>query len=200
MNIPRCFAYTLVAAIAAVSMGLQTADAQTNVAICDIGMVFKNHPVFSSQLDQLKQEADQFQAQTAQLQQELMRKANALQQYRPGSDEYKNAESDLAQEAARLEVEQKDVMRKLMQREAQLHYDTYVEVTNQIARYCQSEGIQLVLRYNSEEMDPENPASIMQAVNGNVIFHRNHKDITDAIIREVGTAAAAASLPGGHQR
>ncbi|MEM7453163.1 MAG: OmpH family outer membrane protein [Planctomycetota bacterium] len=194
MNIPRCIAYSLIAAVAVISTG-QTVQAQTNVALCDIGMVFKNHPVFSAQLEQLKQEADQFQAQTAQLQQELMRKANALQQYRPDSDEYRNAESELAQESARLEVEQRDAMRQLMQREAELHYETYLEVTNLIGRYCQTEGIQMVLRYNSEEMDPTNPASIMQRVNGNVIFHRDHKDITADIIREIGQSNAAAGIP-----
>ena len=33
-------------------------EAQTKVALCDVGMIFKNHPEFSQKLAGLKQEAD----------------------------------------------------------------------------------------------------------------------------------------------
>ncbi len=168
-------------------------EAQTNVALCDVGLIFKNHPEFTQSLAALKQEADQFKISANQIQQQLIQKAEVLKQYEPGSNEFNQAETRLAQESAAIEVEQRDAMRKLMQREAQLHYDTYIEVTSIISEYCQEQGIQLVLRYNSEEAQPNNPQSIMQAVNGSVIYYQSQKDITPIIIQRIAQAKGSAN-------
>ena len=168
-------------------------EAQTKVALCDVGMIFKNHPEFTASLASLKQQADQFKAAANQVQQQLLQKAEILKQYEPGSDEFNQAETKLAQESAAIEVEQRDAMRKLMQNEAQLHYDTYVEVTDVIAEYCQQQGIQLVLRYNSETMQPNNPQAIMQTVNGSVIYHQPQKNITPIIIQRIAQAKGSAN-------
>ena len=179
MNTKRWIVASL--AVFSLAMTLQSASAQTRVAILDVGKVFKNHPQFKGQLDALKQEAEQFKAVSVQQQQALMKKGEALKQYEPGSAEYRNVETQLAQESAAMEVQQRDKMRDLMRQEAELHYGTYQQVNNAVASYCEQRGIQLVLRYNSLEMDAKNPTTIMQKVNGSVVFHDQRYDITSAI-------------------
>ena len=174
--------------------------AQTKVAIVDIGLIFKSHPNFSQQLAALKQEADQFQTAALQQQQQLIQKAEILKQYTPGSAEYKSAETQLAQQSAAMEVEQRDKMRLLMQQEALLHFNTYAEINELVGTYCKSKEIQLVLRFNSQEMDPKIPASVMQRVNGSVIFHAPNNDITQPIIARVSQLGGSAGAPGGLQR
>lgn len=168
--------------------------AQTKVAIVDIGLIFKSHPEFSQKLAALKQDADQFQQNAMAAQQQLMQKAEVLRQYTPGSAEFKSAESTLAQQKAAMEVDQRNRMRTLMQEEAKLHFDTYAEVTQLVDQYSSSQDIRLVLRYNSQEMDPKNPASVMQRVNGSVIYHNPGNDITELIVNRIaqlkGTANA----------
>lgn len=185
------FACLLVAFLANIS----TTMAQTKVGIVDIGLIFKSHPEFSQHLGTLKQEADTFQRSAVQSQQQLVQKAEVLKQYKPGSTEFKNAETSLAQQSAAMEVEQRDKMRALMVKEAKLHFDTYSEVNEIISQLCEAQGIQLVLRYNSQEMDTKNPASVMQRVNGSVIYHNPGNDITQLIIGRIsqlkGTASAA---------
>lgn len=168
-----------------------TVSAQTKVAIVDVGLIFKSHPQFSQKLAALKQEADQFQQGALQAQQQLMKKAELLKQYTPDSAEFKNAETQLAQEQVAMEVEQRDKMRALMKREAKLHYDTYAEVHGLVGQLCESQGIQLVLRYNSEEMNPKNPGSVMQRVNGSVVFHNPGNDITNLIVGRINQLAGA---------
>ncbi len=172
---------------------LASVEAQTNVALCDVGLIFKNHPEFTQKLAALKQEADQFKVTANQVQQQLAQKAEILKQYEPGSAEFNQAETKLAQESAAIEIEQRDTMRKLMQNEAELHYETYVQVTQFIGDYCQENGIQLVLRYNSESTEPNNPQSIMQKVNGSVIYYQNRKDITPIIIQRIVQATGTAN-------
>ena len=92
-------------------------------------------------------------------------------------------------------------MRRLMQREAQLHFETYEEVKQIISTYCQQQGIQLVLRFNSDQVDSiSNSQAIMQMVNGNVVYHRNQKDITPAIIQRIVQASGQANRASNTQR
>ena len=174
--------------------------AQTKVAIVDIGLIFKSHPEFTQRLAALKQEADQFQTAALQQQQQLVQKAEILKQYTPGSPDYKSAETQLAQQSAAMEVEQRDKMRLLMQQEAQLHFQTYTEINNLVSTYCESSGIQLVLRHNSQDMDPKIPATVMQRVNGSVIYHNPGNDITQPIIARIAQLSGNANGAGGSQR
>ncbi len=189
------FAFCLITTLA----GIGSVSAQTRVAIVDIGAVFKSHPEFPQQLEMLKQEAEQFKADSVAAQQRLVQKSEILKQYAPGSPDFKKAESSLAQESAALEVEQRDQMRKLMQREAQLHFETYAEVNEMIGNYCEQREIQLVLRFNGQPMDPKVPGTIMQKVNGSIIYYQPEKDITQQIIAQLVQLKGSASLDSNPQ-
>ncbi len=190
----------LAATACVVAVGLaKPALAQTSVALIDIGKVFKSHPVFGQQLQALKTEAEQFKAETQQLQQALQIEAQGLQGLEPSSAEFKAEETRLAQKSAAKEVEQRGVMRELMKREARLHFDTYNEVKQVIANHCEKAGVRMVLRYNSAAMDESDPAVIMQKVNGSVVFHTNQKDITQDVVTQI-VQLKAASLDAGNNR
>lgn len=178
----------------------QPVSAQTNVALVDIGKVLTSHPVFGGQLQQLKAEAEQFKAETEQLQRQLQQEALGLKGLDPSSNDFKSEESRLAQKAAATEVQQRGVMRELVKREAQLHFDTYNEVKAVIADYCSRNGVQLVLRFNSKQMNENEPAVIMQKVNGNVVFHTNQKDITNDIVTQIVQLKAASRDIGINRR
>ena len=191
----------LAATACAVALGFtQPVLAQTNVALVDIGKVFKSHPVFGQQLQALKTEAEQFKAETQQLQRDLQVEAQGLQGLEPSSAEFKAEETRLAQKSAAKEVEQRGLMRELMKREARLHFDTYNEVKKVIASHCERTGIRMVLRYNSVEMDEDEPAVIMQKVNGSVVFHTNQKDITQDIVTQIVQSKAASRDTGANIR
>lgn len=182
----------LLVMLVSIATGLSTsAIAQTNVALVDVGKIFKSHPVFGQQLEALRQEAEQFKVETRQMQQALMKEASVLKNYEQDSAEFKAEESRLAQKSAAREVQQRSVMRDLMKKEAQLHFDTYNEIKQVIADYAQQSGIRMVMRYNSMPLDPSVPASIMQKVNGSIVFHTNQKDITDEILSQVVRMKAA---------
>lgn len=170
---------------------VSSAAAQTKVAVVDIGLVFKSHPSFSQQLESLKSEADNFKAETRDLQAKLMEKAGVLRNYQPDSDEFRQAETELAKESAALEVEQRNKLRSLMEREAKLHYDTYIQIQRAVATFCEQRAIQLVIRHDSTKMDPEQPATIMQKVNSKIVFHRPNNEITQQIVAMVAQGGDA---------
>lgn len=175
-----------------------TANGQTSVAIVDVGEIFKAIPTFNQELDQLKVEAEQFKANATQLQQQMLLRSEQLQKsFKPGTESFKSAETELAQELAAMEVDQRDSMRKLMQREAQLHFQTYQQVKQVIDDYCAARSIRLILRHAKTSIDEGNPNSVMQEVNKNIVYHASGLDITNAIIRQMSNTA---SLPGNAQR
>ena len=191
----------LAATACVVALGFtQPVLAQTSVALIDIGKVFKSHPVFGQQLQSLKAEAEQFKAETQQLQRDLQAEAQGLQGLEPSSPEFKAEESRLAQKSAAKEVEQRGVMRELMKREARLHFDTYNEVKSVIASHCERAGVRMVLRYNSVAINEDDPAVIMQKVNGSVVFHTNQKDITQDIVTQIAQLKAASRDTGTDRR
>ena len=192
MNTKRRIATTVLSTLVVLFAFAANANAQTKVALVDIGLIFKNHPQFSNSLGELRSQAEAFKAESQQLQQQLLRKADQLNQYEKESVEYQDLEASLAKESASLEVDQRAKMRDLLKDEAQLHFNTYVEVSNFISEYCQEYGIQLVLRFNSEDMDRKNPQSIMQRVNGGVVFHSQTADITSLIVERIAQGTNSA--------
>ena len=191
VTIQRIFTSFMILGLTVLGMGLNSADAQTNVALVDVGLVFKNHPDFSQQLESLKAEADKFKQETQQLQAQLMEKASVLKNYQPDSAEFRTAETELAKESAALEVQQRNKLRTLMEREAKLHYDTYMQIKSAVSTYCERQGIQLVMRHDSTPMKADAPSTIMQKVNGKVVFHRPTNEITEQIVAMVAQSAAA---------
>lgn len=189
-RIALSIALTAMFSLAAVA----TAEAQTKVAIVDIGLVFKSHPQFKQQLESLKQQADQFKSSSIQAQQDLVQQAEALRNYNPGSPQYNSLEAKLAQQSAAMELDQKNRMRELMELEAKLHYDTYQEINTAVAAYCQDNDIRLVLRFNGETMDPRQPATVMQRVNSSVVYHLPQTDITRFVVSKLGGQLSTADL------
>ncbi len=77
-------------------------EAQTNVALCDVGLIFKNHPEFTQSLAALKQEAiGSYLSESDSA--AVIQKAE-VKQYEPGSIVIKS-KTRLAQESAAIEVE-----------------------------------------------------------------------------------------------
>ena len=136
-------------------------------------------------------EADGFKAETQQLQAKLVEEAGVLNNYQPDSPEFHQAETALAQKSAALEVQQRNKLRGLMEREANLHHDTYTQIKNAISTYCEQRAIQLVIRHDSAKMDPNQPATIMQKVNSKIVFHRPGNEITQQIVAMVSQAGDA---------
>ena len=194
MDIKRWIAVSVASLAITALFSINAANAQTKVAIVDVGSIFKQHPTFAGQLEALKGKADGFKAQAMQAQQALAAKAQSLQDLKPDSDDFRTKQTELAKEAAALQVEQNNLMQKLMEREAMLHFETYQQVNALISAYCDDRGIQLVLRYNNQDMDLAQPGSVMQRVNSSVVYNDPNNDITKAIVGQLVATAKNGGL------
>ena len=193
----------VVVACGAAFFCLNQAVAQQNVCVVDVAKVFENHSGFNAQLEQLKRQAEEYKFSLQQRGNELKARSEELNNYQVDSAEHKQLENQLAESAAKLEVERKNKTREFVEMEARMHFDTYVQVTQLVTEYCDRTGYRAAFRFNSTPIDANDANSIMQGVNEYIVYFKPQIDITNEIIRSVSGGGANPQLgnrPAGSPR
>lgn len=154
------------------------------VAVIDISQVFEKHGQFQTQMLGLKKQVEEFEMFLRGEQKKMTTLRDDLQNYAPGSPQYKAKEEEMARVQSDLNVKMALQRKEFLEKEARIYYDTYNEVYQIVAEVSDRHGIGLVLRFNSEEMKPEDRASVLQGVNRAVVFQRN-LNITNMVVGEL---------------
>ena len=94
------------------------------------------------------------------------------------------AEADLARRFSDLKVRRELKQKEILEQEAGLYYDTYKKIVDEVTRFADSNGVTLVLRYESKPIDRDNRNEVIQGVNRRVVFQRN-RDLTNFIVAEM---------------
>ena len=84
---------------------------------------------------------------------------------------------------------------QLLSREAKIYYDTYVEMQSIVESIATEYGLSLVLRFDSETIDPTNRTEVIKGVNRSVVFHRKI-DLTTMVTERLNARMAQG---GGRQ-
>jgi Skp family chaperone for outer membrane proteins len=169
------------------------AAAGTSVAVIDIAFIFKNHVRFNQQMNDMKRDIEGFDAQIRQEQTNFAKKREGLAQFTPSSPQYKSAEEELARMKSDLDIKVAVKRREFLEQEAKVYYGIYREIEDSVQMFAQRNRIGLVLRYNGDEMKPDDRASVLQGVNRPVVFQQN-LDITQHILSQLN---AGATMPAG---
>ena len=183
------------------ALNAPAAYGQTRVAVIDIERILHEHPRLIQQREAFRRESEAMQAYIQQERTRMQKMAEQLREYKPGTEAYRNLEKELANADANLAVQMKLKQKDVGTREAKIMYQAYMEVVNLVSRYCQRNGIGVVLRYRSKPIDPDDPRSIQAGMLQEVVYHRG-LDITDDILAEIkrgvppaGTMSSAPQIP-----
>jgi Skp family chaperone for outer membrane proteins len=160
------------------------ASSGTQVALIDIGFIFRKHPGYVAKREALAEKGKQLTASETNLKKQLQKESEKLKEYQLGSLEFKQLEAELTQKASDFQVQGQLSRRELAEEEVKLYYETYVEVQKIIDRLAASYGIQLVLRYDREPMSATDPDSIRRGLMNPVVFQHG-LDITDLVLKEL---------------
>jgi Skp family chaperone for outer membrane proteins len=161
-----------------------TPPSGTNVAVIDVAFVFKNHDRFNAKMADIKKDIDQFEAYVRGEQQKLKAKAEELQQYKPGENDFRAKEAELARVNSELQILVGQKRREFLEKEAAVYFDIYEEIEGSVANFAQRARIGLVLRFSRDEMKKEDRASVLQGVNRAVVFHQG-LEITIPILEDL---------------
>ncbi len=188
----------LLAAVCMISPASAQQASAGNIAVIDIPVIFKNHTLFKKQMDDLKVEVESAEQSLNQYRERMQKMAEELQGYKAGTPEYKALEEEMAKLQADLQVKVGMQKKDFMEREARIYYNTYNQITETVATFAQRHSIALVLRYNSNPIDPQNRQSVLEGVNRPVIY-QSQIDITYDILRVLNNGVAQNAAIGGSQ-
>ena len=172
----------------------------TMVVVIDVPLIFKNYELFKAQINDIKKDIDGWKDYMTNQQKKIRAEAEKLEQYKPGTQEYKQIEEAVARMNMDLQLEGAKKQKEFMEAEAKVYYNTYRRVEKEVEDFASRNGIQLVLRYSSEDMDPTKRESIMQGIN-RIVVYQSRLDITQLILDRLnrGTQAAAKPTPPAPQ-
>ena len=162
-----------------------------NVALLDVGYIFKNHPGFKQKMEAMKAEVQTFEASLKQKQQQIEAASKQLASYKPGTTEYKQLEERTTKQLADLKVQMQLKRKEIMEDEAKIYMATYKQVAATVAAFANAKNIDLVLRYD-RDADPSSqtvdPRETLKIINRPVIFEKQ-LDISDSILRQFTATA-----------
>src|SRR5262245_42597008 len=170
------------------------APSGTTVVVIDVAFIFKNHIRFNARMNDIKKDIEAFEAQIRTEQQNIQTRSEGLKSFSPSSPEYRNLETELAKATADIHVKAGLQKKELLEREARVYYDVYKEIESNVAVFCQQYRIDLVLRFNGEDMKPDDRNSVLQGVNKAVVFQRG-RDITQSILTALNAGAPTPTQP-----
>lgn len=164
--------------------------AQVNVALLDIGYIFKNHQGFKQQMDTMKADVALFEKELKAKQQGIQQRSRQLGTLKAGSQQYKDLEERTTKDLADLKVTMQLRRKKIMEDEAEIYMETYKQVMSAVSAFANSHNIQLVLRYDREAnpSDTASPQDTLKIINRPVVF-QSRLDISDSILGNVGGVA-----------
>jgi Skp family chaperone for outer membrane proteins len=170
------------------------------IALLDVGYIFKNHNRFKGMKEDLTADAERTQA-------ELKAEANAitqlgerLREFRSGTPDYKSMETQIAKRQAELNAKAQLWKRDMARNEAKVISSVYKEICDAADYYAQQHGIDMVLRFDGEPVDPEQIDSVWAHVGRPVVSYRSNMDITPAILQETNRSGPARAAPAQKQR
>jgi Skp family chaperone for outer membrane proteins len=159
------------------------------LALLDVSRIFKSHQRFKGMMDDMKADVERAEAQVKAERENIGQLADRLQEFHKGTPEYKQMEEDLAKRQAELAVRVNLQKNEFLQREAKIYNSVYQEILQATDYFCKQNRIDMVLRFNSDQVDVERPDSVLAFINKPVVWYDRGLDITEPILQDLNRNA-----------
>ncbi len=162
------------------------------IAVVDVSYIFKNYHQFTTSMEGLKTEMESAEGQLKSERDAIQSKEEQRGQYNPGSPEFKQLDETIARLKSEFNLKAGKIRKDFLEREAKVYYQTYTEVSSAVQHYAQQHNIGLVLRFNGDQINPNQREDVLRAINKPVVT-QNNIDITPDVLALLNRGAT----PGG---
>ncbi|MEZ6091005.1 MAG: OmpH family outer membrane protein [Pirellulaceae bacterium] len=138
------------------------------IAVIDVAYI-KNSDAIKGEVAQIENSMKAYEQEMANVRKTMQQEAELLKQYKPGTTEYAQQEEKLAGMESKVKLETIRKRKELADAEAKIYYDNYQKIRQVVKQVSEYNGIDLVLRYNSEEMELEKQDSVLRGVMKGVV-------------------------------
>jgi len=170
-----------------------TTGPATQVAVIDIGYVFKNHSRFKVAMDKMK---DEVMAAENGLKAERDRINGLMEQikgFNPGTPEFKKLESEVAKAQGDFNVNAQLQKKDFMEREAKVYLQVYTEIEKAVAQFAQQHRIAIVHRFDGESIDNSDRNQILRGITKPIVYLESGIDITPDVLKMLNAPVVAAA-------
>lgn len=163
------------------------------VGLIDMAHVFKNYKKFEALRDELKEEIGASEEKAKLMQGELAEMQKEMKKLTEGGPEFTKAEQIIVKKAAEFETFRRAASRDFLKKESQIYLQVYNETSDAVERYAKHYKYTLIIRFNREELDTENPQNLLQGMNRQVVYHQAEDDITPSVLEFLNRSYAKAT-------
>ena len=153
------------------------------VGLIDMAHVFKHYDKFETLREDLKGEISSSETKAKEMQQELADLQGSLKNLKEGSPTHAKAEQEIVRKAADFENFRRTASRDFLKKESKIYLQVYTETSEAVKKYADYYKYTLVIRFNREQLETENPQALLQGMNRQVVYHRDEDDITDSVLK-----------------
>lgn len=169
---------------AAVPVRPAVAPRPSSIGLLNVGYLFENHPRLKQMREEMKADVERADQVVRAEQENIKKQAESLEQYR-GTPDAKAIEEQVARRSSELKLQVAMQRKEFMLREARMYHQTYQEIYQEVEYYCQQNGVDLVLRFNADKVDMENPESVLVHVNRPIVWQSPDRDITGFVLQSL---------------
>ncbi len=189
LYVPAVAAVAIAAGLAVMASGQQnpasTQASGAEIAVIDIGKLMNEHPRRERVMRDFEQEVRQADAEFAEQAEKVRRMPERLNEYAPGTQEYKALEAEILRARNELNVETQMKQREFHTKQAQVYYQLFQEIVDEVAAFANYHGIAVVLRVNGDPPSLDHPDDVLRSVSRQVVWHSGNRDITPMILESL---------------
>jgi len=158
-----------------------TISSGTRVAVIDMARVLREHASLKLRLMKLDVERKEHEASVEQQRCDLVSQIAELDDLDVDLPEYRRQHQEIEAARSELEASHDRKQQEFAERSARLHYDAYREICDQVKNFAERNKIDLVLNYDSADVEPTDAADVVREFQGKVVYQQR-LDISDVII------------------
>lgn len=153
------------------------------LAVVDVAFIFKNHPGIKAQVTQVETDLKNYDTELNGKRDALKQAAAQLKTLNINTASYTAQEELVASMESKLRLDMARKRKELADAEARIYFDNYKKIAAGVKFLAQHYKINLVLRYNSEDMDLAQGESVIRGVMKNIVYHDDALDMTKGVMQ-----------------
>ncbi len=158
-------------------------SAPHRLAVVDVAYIFKNHPSIKQQVEQVENALKSFDGELNTKREQIKAAVAQLKVLKAGTPDYSAQEERIASMESKLRLDMARKRKELADSEARIYYDNYQQIAAGVKFLANHYKINLVLRYNSEDMNLEEGQSVIRGVMKNIVYHDEALDMTKGVMQ-----------------
>lgn len=152
------------------------------VGLIDMAFVFKKYKKFDALREDLKAQIGDSEIEAKNMAEKIKALQSELKSLKEGAPEFDAKEKQLAAISAQFETFRRSTQRDILKEESKIYHTIYMEVADAVRKYSKHYEYTLVLRFNREDLNPEDPQGLIQGMNRQVVYYLQEDDMTDSVL------------------